>query len=202
MVAFAKGKTSSITELMAVPTGFPIGGLYVIDSITGANLAPARAYGEMPKRFKDEAAAEKYIQTLGSQPWTEAMFKAAVEALVVGRYGATPSADGWAYELQTPAGALSVRADDNWIACRFSDEKLAAKVVCEGGLNRHNGKWNWHGYDHDRQQTVYEFASALKNLVGEAWHISKHKRVPVAGKPMRSTQGSLFDAAQERSTAT
>jgi len=156
---------SSTAALMAIPTGFPIGGLYVIDTITGANLG-RRADGQMPKRFKDEAAAERFIESVGSKPWPEALFAQAVISLVVEKYDAVSRDDDWrvCHVLQTPAGEMTVWPTEDWIACKFADPALATMVVRSGSLNPFSGKWNWHGTEETRQDTVYAFAEALADL--------------------------------------
>lgn len=61
---------------------------------------------------------------------------------MLGLLGAEP---GGRYDstLQTVAGVLHCSVHDNWLACSFDDVKLAKKLIGEGNLNPHSGKWNW-----------------------------------------------------------
>jgi hypothetical protein len=175
-------KATPSYELLAVPTGFPVGGLYVIDPITGANMA-RRGEGETPRRFRDAVAAARFIATVGQKPWSSSLFKEAVASLVVQRYGGYRRED-WrvSYVLATPAGELEVWPQDRWIACKFVDEALAAEMVHSGSLNPFNGKWNWHALDGDLQQTVHAFAAALLELFN--------------GTPPKAKQAAVVEADQ------
>jgi hypothetical protein len=49
--------------------------------------------------------------------------------------------------LQTPLGEtrFSMHADDFSIYVRFEDVEKASRHLPDVRLNRHSGKWNWHG---------------------------------------------------------
>lgn len=67
------------------------------------------------------------------------------------------------YAIETPLGTMRVNAKDNWVHCRFSDVQ-SAKVVTGGGMHP-NGKWNFHGDDKTRRETLTTWTNAMARLM-------------------------------------
>lgn len=70
-------------------------------------------------------------------------FAAEVQAMLIG-LGAQPDAGLYGLVLETRAGPLFLKPNDNWLAARFDDVARAIKLAPDGSLNRYSGKWNWH----------------------------------------------------------
>lgn len=71
------------------------------------------------------------------------------------------------FELQTIAGRLVCTPFENWVACKFDDEKLAVKKIAEGSLNPFSGKWNWHYADKPTPQHLAHFRSVIQRIIKE-----------------------------------
>lgn len=71
--------------------------------------------------------------------------------------------------IDTKAGVLEISIYDGehpWIACIFDDVAKARDVVKSGCLNKHSGKWNWHGQEgEDRKELADFFIQKLEAIV-------------------------------------
>ena len=69
------------------------------------------------------------------------------------------------WTLSTNAGTMLLSAVDcDFIHCRFYDVEAANKVLCAGRLNSHSGKWNWHFYVTNIEETLAQFAREVRAL--------------------------------------
>ncbi len=67
------------------------------------------------------------------------------------------------FQFETPYGALTIRAIDDYIACRFLEPKRAADVLSWQSM--HNGKWNFHSSRFDRRDTFLHFSQKLQAVL-------------------------------------
>jgi len=80
--------------------------------------------------------------------------------------------DGDKFVLATEAGQLSIRIMDDWVACRFLNDDLEAvyrflntERSDQGRLNRCSGKWNWHLWHVQEQESTAETLDLLAECV-------------------------------------
>lgn len=68
------------------------------------------------------------------------------------------------YQFETAYGKLTVRAIDDWIACRFLEPSRAMNVL--SWQSKNSGKWNFGSSRCDRRETFLSFARKLQEVVG------------------------------------
>jgi hypothetical protein len=72
------------------------------------------------------------------------------------------------WTLETTGGLLKMTASDyEFIHCVFDDVEAARKVMYTGPssrLNPHSGKWNWHFYVTNIEETLAQFAREVRAL--------------------------------------
>ncbi len=74
------------------------------------------------------------------------------------------------FNLKTRAGNLQVTPYNNWLACRFDDEKLAKTVLGDDDpcrrLNPFSGKWNHHfSFEHDIDDCIRSLEFEFKKVM-------------------------------------
>jgi hypothetical protein len=61
------------------------------------------------------------------------------------------------FELETPAGKLTIHPSGNWLACQFEHPvraKVWLRTWMHSNLNPYSGKWNFYYFGHDFHQAL------------------------------------------------
>jgi hypothetical protein len=75
------------------------------------------------------------------------------------------------FELETTAGKLTIGPSGNWLACRFDDPDRAAAFLRTwmnwNNLNPYSGKWNFHYFGADFQESLAAVRELLDGVTGK-----------------------------------
>jgi hypothetical protein len=75
------------------------------------------------------------------------------------------------FELETPAGKLLVSPSGNWLACQFDDPARAEVFLRTwmnwSNLNTYSGKWNFHYFGADFQESLDAVRELLDGVTGK-----------------------------------
>jgi hypothetical protein len=100
-----------------------------------------------------------------TKPMTLKAFQKAVADICIQHGGTVPyPEDAYAmslYHVPTLGGLFNVKAQDDWIACRFEDVSKARSERI-ANVSEFTGKGNFHGFPNTRADTVKEFSDFLQ----------------------------------------